>query len=685
MKFHYVIMVLGGIVSVKSTTKIWKKNDNSIERTNSLSLLSHHVVDTYFHGCAVIAIHDDIVFKRHPGLLRNIFRNSPGVTFVQQHLNITRTEPPLRFRDKCYHFMIFLDNIYDLSKIIREESVNKVLVISESTPWTVKEYLKSFPSRSYVNLLVITHSMSQRTGEGSYLLYTHELFTDGSGTSLPVLLTSWIGNRTTHENIDLFPEKLSGGFKGHRLVVATAHKPPFAIRTDIVAKRSSEWDGIDIRIIHLLSKTLNFTADFRDPTAIDSPIYAVTTDVLNGQASAAVGGIYRTTNITSKLDTTFSHMEDCAAFISLSSLALPKYRAVMGPFKPAVWILICLAYFVAIIPLSMNTNYTLWSLIIHPSRFLDMFWYVFSTFTNSFVVENPLLDTGLAKNSTSLLIGIYWVFTIIITSCYTGSIMAFITVPMFPQAIETAEQLLDEGYDIGTLDHDGWEIWFNWTTIDDKVAVELLKSIEYVPTVKEGVKNASSAFFFSYAFLGSKIVLDYIVQDEFTPSWSNLRSTMHVSQECFINFGVTFVLQKNSIYTEPFNSVIHRIRESGLGDKIIRDVEWDIQRTADGQRLPISDDYKRRKVVIEDRKLALDDTQGMFLVLGAGVLIAALALTIECCVKVYKEKFSGIITDAHTSVTSDATVPPMDYLKVYDPRNSEGSDTGMRRYNRFSI
>lgn len=69
------------------------------------------------------------------------------------------------------------------------------------------------------------------------------------------------------------------------------------------------------------------------------------------------------------------------------------------------------------------------------------------------------------------------------------------------------------------LDHDGWEKWFNWTTMKDPVAVDLLKSLKYVETVKEGVKNASRAYFWPYAFLGSKIVLEYIVQEEFKPRY----------------------------------------------------------------------------------------------------------------------------------------------------------------------
>lgn len=62
---------------------------------------------------------------------------------------------------------------------------------------------------------------------------------------------------------------------------------------------------------------------------------------------------------------------------------------------------------------------------------------------------------------------------------------------------------------------------------------------------------------------------------------------MHISKNCFINFGVTFVMPKKSIYTEPINKIIIRARQSGLTQKIIKDIEWDIQRTAEGRRLPV--------------------------------------------------------------------------------------------------
>lgn len=195
------------------------------------------------------------------------------------------------------------------------------------------------------------------------------------------------------------------------------------------------------------------------------------------------------------------------------------------------------AYVVLIIPLSFNSNYTVASLFKHPSGFNHMFWFVFSTYTNSFVVKNPLLNYGIAKNSITVLLAIYWIFTIIITSCYTGSIVAFITLPVYPSAMESAKDLLYNRYRIGTLgktsvtkimkhacnrlisDHDGWNEWFNQSTTEDPFLKKLFRKIEYVPTVLEGVQNASRAYFWPYAFLASRTSLDYIVQTDFAPEF----------------------------------------------------------------------------------------------------------------------------------------------------------------------
>jgi hypothetical protein len=55
--------------------------------------------------------------------------------------------------------------------------------------------------------------------------------------------------------------------------------------------------------------------------------------------------------------------------------------------------------------------------------------------------------------------GFYWVFTIIITACYTGSIIAFVTLPVYPETVDSINQLNGALYRIGTLDRGGWERW----------------------------------------------------------------------------------------------------------------------------------------------------------------------------------------------------------------------------------
>lgn len=119
-----------------------------------------------------------------------------------------------------------------------------------------------------------------------------------------------------------------------------------------------------------------------------------------------------------------------------------------------------------------------------------------------------------SSTKTIKIVGFYWIFTTIITACYTGSIIAFIMLPMYPITVDTVKQLLSGRYQIGTLNKGGWEYWFNNSS--DILTQKLLKKIELLPNIESGLRNITKAFFWPYAFLGSKAQLDYIVQTNFT-------------------------------------------------------------------------------------------------------------------------------------------------------------------------
>ncbi|XP_016844519.1 ionotropic receptor 21a isoform X1 [Nasonia vitripennis] len=539
--------------------------------------------------------------------------------------------------EKCTNYFVFLGDLQAIKYIVEQDTKSKIVIISTETPWEVKDFLKSHLSKNYLNLLIMAYSASSRN-DGSYLLYTHKLYAEGSGSTQPMLLSSWINNNLTIRDVNLFPEKLTKGFMGHRLLVSAAENPPFTIKKSLWGSDDSNWDGIEIRLLKLSAKYLNFTIEFTDArTSAYSPIDAVKRDVLLGLTSAAVGGIYLTQELSESFDATLPHAEDCAAFISLASTAIPKYRAILGPFQLSVWLLLCAAYFVLIIPLSFNSNYTILSLFKHPSGLNNMFWFVFSTYTNSFVVENPLLNYGIAKNSITILLGIYWIFTIIVTACYTGSIVAFITLPVYPSAIESAAEFLAYRYRIGTLDHNGWENWFNVNTTDDPLLQSLFRKMEYLPTLLEGVHNASRAYFWPYAFLASKTSLEYIIQTDFAPTWTTKRTLMHVSDECFVRYNVVQLFPAKSLYTKSMNGFVARVTETGLLDKIINDIEWEMQRVAMMTKKQITKSISK-KIKVEDRELTVEDTQGMFLILGSGFLMAMLALALESLYSYFKKR-----------------------------------------------
>jgi hypothetical protein len=60
---------------------------------------------------------------------------------------------------------------------------------------------------------------------------------------------------------------------------------------------------------------------------------AVADVLIKKQGDIGIAGMYVTTERNAGMTMSVSHTTDCAAFISLTSKALPRFRAIMGPFQ----------------------------------------------------------------------------------------------------------------------------------------------------------------------------------------------------------------------------------------------------------------------------------------------------------------------------------------------------------------
>ncbi|XP_075152937.1 ionotropic receptor 21a [Haematobia irritans] len=611
-------------------------NTNS-DQTNSLVALVNKIATEYLHKCPPVIYYDSYVEKSESLLLELLFKTFP-FTYYHGEINSRYVARNKMLRQpidsNCKSFILFLSDPLLTRSIIGPQTENRVLVVSRSTQWKLKDFLSSEKSSNIVNLLVVGESLTTESNkERPYVLYTHKLYSDGLGSNKPIVLTSWIKGGLTRPHINLYPKKFDKGFAGHRFQVMAINQPPYIFRIkslDLSGGVQVHWDGVEYRLLQMFGKKLNFSVDIRDipnPENNNRPLEYLDRSIARGLADIGMSGVYISTERMNGIELSVGHSKDCAAFITLASKALPKYRAIMGPFQWPVWVALICIYLGGVFPIVFTDRLTLSHLLGNWGEIENMFWYVFGMFTNSLTFSGKYSWGNTQKVSTRILIGSYWLFTIIITACYTGSIIAFVTLPAFPDTVDSVNDLLGLFFRVGTLDNGGWETWFQNSSHD--ATARLFQKMEYVLSVEEGIGNVTQSFFWNYAFLGSRSQLEYLVQSNFSNENMSRRSALHLSEECFALFYIGYMFPENSVYKQKINSLILLAQQAGLLNKIQNEVKWDMQRTSTGKLLQASSSSPLRESIQEERQLTTADTEGMFLLMGIGYAIGAIALISE--------------------------------------------------------
>jgi hypothetical protein len=151
------------------------------------------------------------------------------------------------------------------------------------------------------------------------------------------------------------------------------------------------------------------------------------------------------------------------------------------------------------------------------------------------------------------------------------------------------------------------------------------------------------------------------------------RSALHISNDCLGFFGVSFGFPENSVYKNRFNDAILKFQENGLIEKLLDEVSWEMQRSPTGSLLQATAGKTISLLSIDERGLALADTEGMFLLLGIGYLIAAGVLISEWvggCTNKCKE----LIQERKDKHEHDANRRPRNsFLVISRPPSSESS------------
>ncbi|XP_022168776.1 ionotropic receptor 21a isoform X2 [Myzus persicae] len=544
---------------------------------------------------------------------------------------------------RCVNYMIFCQDPEITATKFGHDINSRVFIVTIGSKWQIQEFFKSQASQNIMNLLIASAGPAlqekNKNEVADIKLYTHEIYIDGLGSSAQTILTTWRLNKFTRPEVDLYPVKLVNGFRGHRFIVSAIEKPPLVFQSllsvdnkDLTREQSTSWDGVEIRLLQLIAGVLNFTLEIHDATFSKSSGEAddrIIGDLEASKADLGISGLYITNARYSSVDFSPVILQDCGTFMSLGSFALSKYRAIFGPFHWSIWVMVVITYMVAIFPIAFTNNRNVRTLCKSPKQLESMCCYMFGTYTNLFTFKGAKSWTNTKMGSTRLFIGTYWIFTIIIMTAYTSSIIAFITLPEQPVIVDTSYQLVDQGYRLMTLDKGGWQYYLNIT--NDTMSKRLLSKIKLMNNLEDAIDYiVRTRFILDYAFLGSKISLTYLSQNNFIQKYKNKKIFLHVASECYVPFNIGVAYKKNFVFRNIFSNFILRAQQSGLITKIIKDIEWEITQKS-GARNP------NLIVAPEDRQLALDDVQGMFVLLGGGILLAAFTLLVEF-VKSKREK-----------------------------------------------
>ncbi|XP_050439120.1 ionotropic receptor 21a [Adelges cooleyi] len=535
----------------------------------------------------------------------------------------------------CRNHMIFCQDP-DVTVVKFGHAVeSKVFVVTTASSWQIREFLGGRIAQKVLNLLVAATGQALQESNTNKVadikLYTHDVYVDGLGSSVQKILTTWKENRLTRPEVNLYPAKLVHGFQGHRFVVSAIDKPPLVFRSSHIKKdetynkKSASWDGVEIRLLRLISQILNFTLDIHDASTTknrDEAEDRIIGDLIDSKADLGVAGLYITSDRYPNVDFSPVIAQDCGAFLSLGSYALSKYRAIFGPFHWSIWVMVVFTYVAAIFPIAFTNNRSVKTLCKSPKQLESMCCYMFGTYTNLFTFKGIKSWTNTKTGSTRLFIGTYWIFTIIITTAYTSSIIAFITLPAQPMTVDTSYELVDENYKIITLEKGGWQNYFSVT--NDVVSQKLFKNVKLVNNTEDAMDYiVKTRFILDYAFFGSKISLTYLSQSSYVQKYNNRKIFFHVGSECYVPFNVGLAYKKNFVFRNVLSDFILRAQQSGLLYKIVRDIDWEIIQGSESKQTLLY------KVKPEDRQLTLDDVQGMFVLLGGGIFLAVGILLAE--------------------------------------------------------
>lgn len=133
------------------------------KQANSLVMLIYKIAKEYLYKCPPIIYYDQYVEDSDSLMLEMLFKAFP-ISYSHGEINVRYKAKNRNLKNSmdinCKSYILFLSDPLMTRSIIGPQIESKVVVVSRSTQWKLKDFLASDLSSNIVNLLVIGESLT---------------------------------------------------------------------------------------------------------------------------------------------------------------------------------------------------------------------------------------------------------------------------------------------------------------------------------------------------------------------------------------------------------------------------------------------------------------------------------------------------------------------------------------------
>ncbi|XP_033880587.1 glutamate receptor ionotropic, delta-1-like isoform X1 [Acipenser ruthenus] len=446
-------------------------------------------------------------------------------------------------------------------------------------------------------------------------------------------LATWDSTRGL--NGSLQERRLESDMQGVTLKVVTVLEEPFVMVAENILGQPKRYKGFSMDVLDALAKNLGFKYEIYQ--VLDSKYgqklhngswNGMIGELINKHADLAISAITITPERESVVDFSKRYMDYSVGILIRKPEEKINIFSLFAPFDLAVWA--CIAAAIPVVGVLIFVLNHMQSVQAQtppthqqqppaPSAFTSLhsaIWIVYG----AFVQQGG--ESTVSSVALRIVMGSWWLFTLIVCSSYTANLAAYLTVSRMDNTIRSFQDLARQAdLSYGTVRDSAVYDYFRAKGTNsleqDSTFSELWRTISKnngadnsVSGPSEGIRKAKKS---SYAFLWDMAVVEYAALTDDDCSLTVLRNSISSK-------GYGIALQHGSPYRDLFSQRILELQDNGDLD-IFKQKWW--------PRMGRCDLDSHGNPQPDGRALKLHSFAGVFCILAAGLLLACLVAGLE--------------------------------------------------------